>query len=150
MAEREPGPGSRSLVTDSRLEREVVNQPYAFHGERAQAIGGGASRGSLAAGDGTGVDRSLDLDGVGTLTDIREDEIEGVGTGRLDDQVSGQIERAGARRGTNGNDAVADVLSQLLHSAVERHPKVTITIGVASQDIGSADRPGKADLDSTG
>jgi hypothetical protein len=128
-----------SAVSRIWLEREVANQPDALHSEGTEPVGGRAGRSPETADNGVGIHRSLNGLRVAALSDGRENEVEGVGAGRLQDQVRRQVEGAstGAPSG-NRDNAVADGLRQRLHAAVQHNTEVATEIRMASQDIGAA------------
>src|SRR5207245_2777661 len=95
------------------LESEVVHEPHAFDGDRAEAIGRGTSRRAKTRDAGAGIDRRLDFHGVGAHADARENEVERMSAGGLEDQIDdrGEITSAG-RDATNGDKTRAQLLSQ--------------------------------------
>src|SRR2546429_7909351 len=94
-----PSPGSqttaRGVPLETRLlpsvvdlELEIVHQPHALHGERAEAVGRCTSCRAGTSDERTRIDRCLDLHLVGADANVRENEIERVRAGGLQDQIN--------------------------------------------------------------
>jgi hypothetical protein len=118
-----------------RLENEVVHEAHAFDGHRAETICRRASRRTKARDAGPGIDCRLDFHGVGAHPDARENEVERMSAGGLEDQIDDRCEITGAgREAINGDKTRADLLRQRLNPAVQRDAKVTVRGLLTSQD----------------
>ena len=124
-----------------------MDQAHALNGEGSQTIGSSADRCSQSGDTRPCVHGRLNLYSVGADSHIRKNEVEGVGTSGLENQISRQVEGASSAAESNRDDAVADILSQSLDASVQGHPVVTIYVRVASQDISSAGGYWPADCD---
>src|SRR5260370_32224655 len=60
-------------------------------------------------------------DDVSANTDIRKDEVEGMGAGRVQDELKRRIKVARSSGRANRHDAVAESLRERLNTGVEHH-----------------------------
>lgn len=121
-----------------------MNQAHALHRKGSQTIGSSADRCSQSGDTGSRVHGRLNLHRVGADSHIRENEVEGVGAGGLENQIGRQVERASS---AGANDAGADILCEGLNAGVQGHTVVAVNVRVAPQDVSRACGYRPADCD---
>src|SRR5262245_48085176 len=99
-------------------ERKTVNQSDALHGQRAQTISSTADRCPTTRDVSVGGDAQLNVNGVNSHADIREDEIVRVGTGGTENEIGGQVEVARSRAWGSPHDDIHDTLGDVLGQAL--------------------------------
>src|SRR5438445_2635949 len=143
-----PSPGSqttaRRVPLETRLlpsvvdlELEIVHQPHALHGERAEAVGRCTSCRAGTSDERTRIDRCLDLHLVGADANVRETEIERVRAGGLQDQINRGREVTRASDAAHHSHTRADLLRQRLDAGIQGDA-VLAAERLATEDSGDA------------
>ncbi len=108
------------LLCGGKSELEVVYQPDRLGGYRTEAERRGTHcRSGPRENACTRTDSGVDLQGVRALAHAREDEVERVGAGRLQDEIDGRGKVARSRAPGDQDRAGGNVLRQRLNPAIE-------------------------------